>query len=164
MDDYVIAIIVVVLLLVIFYEQVCVYLAKANKLLMGKAGKKEGATALSIKEKFEDGKVPEGPHPREDEGKYMNMDTSDGSWSSYARDIDVEPVVQLNHQDFVKNTRNFSNGAAFTTVSSDNTNLAFTNFVGLRRNVHVPIGPDARQQPDIDASVLQRNERRKLKW
>ena len=159
MDDYIIAIIVVVLLLVIFYEQVCMYLAKANKMLMGK---KENAKGLSI-EDFE-GKVPEGPHPREDEGKYMNMDTSDGSWNDHIRSIDIEPVVQLNHQDFVKNTRNFSNGASFTTVNGGDNNLAFTNFVGLRRIQHVPIGPDARQQPDVDQSVLQRNARRKLKW
>jgi len=59
--------------------------------------------------------------------------------------------------DFVKDVRRFSSGANFTSVTDDNTNLAFVNFRGLRRPEHVPIGPDARQQPDIDESVLSRN-------
>jgi hypothetical protein len=64
--------------------------------------------------------------------------------------------------DFVKDVRRFSSGANFTAVTDDNTNTAFTNFVGLRRPEHVQIGSSARQVPDVDESVLQRNKN--IRW
>lgn len=155
MEDWIIAIIVVTLLLIIFNERVCEWLKQANDYLMSK---KEGAKPL-----FESFKTPEGPHPREDEGKYMNMDLGEGQWIDYAKDIDVEPVVQMNHSDFVKNTRQFTSGANFTTIAGDHDNFTY-NFQGLKRPTYVPIGASARQQPDVDESVLQRNNRRKISW
>jgi hypothetical protein len=87
------------------------------------------------------------------------QDLDSVEYGEMIKEIDLEPVTHQNHQKFVKNNRIFSHGAGLSTVASDNTNLAFTNFVGLRRPIHVPIGPDARQQPDIDQTVLQRNNR-----
>jgi hypothetical protein len=88
--------------------------------------------------------------------------TADAPWDEVLQATELDPSTFVNHMDFVKDVRRFSSGANFTSVTDDNTNLAFTNFVGLRRPEHVPIGPDARQQPDIDETVLQRN--RPLRW
>jgi len=82
--------------------------------------------------------------------------TADAPWDEVLQATELEPSTFANHMDFVKDVRRFSSGANFTSVTDDNTNLAFVNFRGLRRPEHVPIGPDARQQPDIDESVLQR--------
>lgn len=79
------------------------------------------------------------------------------SWNEVLKTTELDPATFTNHQDFVKDVRRFSSGANFTSVTDDNTNAAFTNFVGLRRPSHVDIGASARQQPDIDQSVLKRN-------
>lgn len=84
------------------------------------------------------------------------------SWTSSIANADVDPSVHDNHAAFVKDTKRFDSGPGFTSVADDNTSAVFTNFVGLRRPQHVPIGDDARQQPDIDQSVLARNGRRFL--
>jgi hypothetical protein len=88
--------------------------------------------------------------------------TRDAPWDAIIAETEIEPSAFANHMDFVKDVRRFSSGSNFTSVTDDNTNAAFTNFVGLRRPWHVPIGPDARQQPDIDESVLQRNK--PMRW
>ena len=80
------------------------------------------------------------------------------SWDEMIKVSDLDPSVHRNHENFVADVRRFSSGANFTSVQDDNTNSAFTNFVGLRRPQHVDILPDARQQPDIDQDVLQRNK------
>jgi len=79
-------------------------------------------------------------------------------WQDVLQATELDPSTHTNHQAFVADVRRFSSGANFTSVNEDNTNLAFTNYRGLRRPQHVPIGPDARQQPDIDESVLKRNK------
>lgn len=80
------------------------------------------------------------------------------TWDEVLKTTELDPATFANHQDFVKDVRRFSSGANFTSVTDDNTNLAFTNFVGLRRPQQVDIGASARQQPDIDQSVLKRNK------
>jgi hypothetical protein len=84
------------------------------------------------------------------------------TWDEVLKTTELDPATFANHQDFVKDVRRFSSGANFTSVTDDNTNLAFTNFVGLRRPQQVDIGASARQQPDIDQSVLKRNM--PLRW
>ena len=84
------------------------------------------------------------------------------TWDEVLKTTELDPATFANHQDFVKDVRRFSSGANFTSVTDDNTNSAFTNFVGLRRPQQVDIGASARQQPDIDQSVLKRNE--PLRW
>lgn len=79
-------------------------------------------------------------------------------WSDILSATELDPTIQDNHNQFVADVRRFSSGANFTAVADDDNNLAFTNFIGLNRPQHVPIGADARQQPDIDQSVLQRNK------
>ena len=79
-------------------------------------------------------------------------------WSEMIKVTDLDGSVHRNHNHFVADVRRFSSGANFTSVADDNTNLAFTNFVGLRRPQAVAILPDARQQPDIDQTVLERNK------
>lgn len=69
----------------------------------------------------------------------------------------LDPATFTMHKEFVKDVRRFSSGANFTSVTDDNTNSVFTNFMGLRRPQHVPIGPTVRETPDVDETVLQRN-------
>lgn len=80
------------------------------------------------------------------------------SWDEMIKVSDLDPSVHRNHENFVSDVRRFSSGANFTSVQDDNTNSAFTNFVGLRRPQHVDILPDARQQPDVDQDILKRNK------
>jgi hypothetical protein len=85
--------------------------------------------------------------------------TGQQPWGEVIKATELDPSTFVNHNEFVKDVRRFSSGSNFTSVSDDNTSSDFTNFVGLRRPTHVPIGETARQQPDIDQSVLQRNPR-----
>ncbi len=79
-------------------------------------------------------------------------------WDEVIQVSELDPATFINHKEFVKDVRRFSSGANFTSVTDDNTNAAFTNFVGLRRPEHVDIGSGARQVPDIDESVLKRSK------
>jgi len=83
-------------------------------------------------------------------------------WDEIIAATELDPSTFANHHEFVKDVRRFSSGANFTSVNDADTNSAFTNFVGLRRPEAVPIGPTARQQPDVDESVLMRNS--PLRW
>ncbi len=84
--------------------------------------------------------------------------TGDLPWDQVIQATELDPATFSNHQEFVKDVRRFSSGANFTSVTDDNTNAAYVNFVGLRRPEHVAIGADARQTPDVDETVLQRNK------
>lgn len=79
-------------------------------------------------------------------------------WDEAIQATEVDPATFASQQKYVRDVRRFSSGANFTSVADDDNNLAFVNFVGLQRPQHVPIGASARQQPDIDQSVLQRNK------
>lgn len=79
-------------------------------------------------------------------------------WDEVLQVSELDPSTFENHADFVKDVRRFSSGANFTSVTDDNTNSAFTNFIGLRRPQHVDIGATARQIPDVDEDVLQRSK------
>lgn len=79
-------------------------------------------------------------------------------WDEAIQATEVDPATFASQQKYVREVRRFSSGANFTSVADDDNNLAFVNFVGLQRPQHVPIGASARQQPDIDQSVLQRNK------
>lgn len=85
--------------------------------------------------------------------------TGEQPWQEVVKATELDPSTFVNHNEFVKDVRRYSSGANFTSVTDDNTNSAFTNFVGLRRPSHVPIGATARQQPDVDQTVLMRNSR-----
>jgi len=78
-------------------------------------------------------------------------------WDEVIQATELDPSTFASQQEFVKDVRRFSSGANFTSVNDDNTNSAFTNFIGLQRPQHVPIGSTARQIPDVDENVLQRN-------
>ena len=80
------------------------------------------------------------------------------TWTEDIKTVDLDPSVAENHSRFVDDAMRFSSGANFTSVADDNTNLAFVNFLGLRRPSHVNIGKDARQIPDVDETVLTRNK------
>jgi hypothetical protein len=92
----------------------------------------------------------------------LGYDVNTVPWDEALKASELDPSTFANHMDFVKDVRRFSSGANFTSVTDDNTNIDFTNFRGLRRPEHVPIGASARQVPDIDESVLQRN--RPIRW
>ena len=84
--------------------------------------------------------------------------SGDLPWDEVIQATELDPSTFDNHDEFVKDVRRFSSGANFTSVTDDNTNLAFTNFQGLRRPQHVDIGATARQIPDVDTDVLQRSK------
>src|ERR1700678_3635377 len=72
-------------------------------------------------------------------------------WEEVIQTTELDPSTFTNHNEFVKDVRRFSSGANFTSVTDDNTNLVFTNFIGLRRP-SAPldmIGGTARQIPDV---------------
>lgn len=79
-------------------------------------------------------------------------------WDEVIQFTELDPGTMTAHKEFVKDVRRFSSGANFTSVTDDNTNLAFVNFQGLRRPEHVKIGSGSRQIPDVDETVLQRNK------
>lgn len=79
-------------------------------------------------------------------------------WDEVLKASELDASTQQNHRDFVKDVRRFSSGANFTSTNDENHNWSFTQFVGLRRPNHVHIGKDARQQPDVNQTVLQRNK------
>ena len=85
--------------------------------------------------------------------------TGQQPWGEVIKATELDPSTFVNHNEFVKDVRRFSSGANFTSVADDNTSSDFVNYVGLRRPTHVPIGESARQQPDVDQSVLERNQR-----
>jgi hypothetical protein len=114
--------------------------------------------------------IPEAPLPK---SEYMeSVDEPDmmtalgyvGSqpWDETIKLTELDPSTFVHHNEFTKDTRRFSSGANFTSVADDNTSDFFTNFQGLRRPQHVPISPFARQQPDVDQTVLMRNK--SLRW
>jgi hypothetical protein len=162
------AIILVILLVLIFDEQIF-YLVSATKssvvsIITGKPPGKPCRTILMDDdeiygvESLNDPKVTVMNPPEQVSATLTALGyTADVPWDEVLQATELDPSTFANHMDFVKDVRRFSSGANFTSVTDDNTNLAFTNFRGLRRPEHVPIGPDARQQPDIDESVLMRN-------
>ena len=84
--------------------------------------------------------------------------TENASWEDRIKAEDLDESVFVGHRDYVKDVSRFSSGANFTSVADDNTSFAFSNFVGLRRPQNVFVGNTARQQPDIDQTVLMRNK------
>lgn len=80
------------------------------------------------------------------------------NWDEYIKADDLDPSAFDSQAEFVKDVKRFSSGANFTSTADDNTSPIFTNFIGLRRPEHVPIGSSARQVPDIDETVLQRTK------
>jgi len=84
--------------------------------------------------------------------------TANQPWEEIAKVSELDPSTFVNHREFVKDVRRFSSGANFTSVADDNNTVFATQFVGLRRPTHVPIGSTARQTPDVDETVLMRNK------
>lgn len=82
-----------------------------------------------------------------------------GEWGQWIQQDELDPSVSKNHSEFVDNIQRFYTGASFTSVDEDNRDVFSTNFVGLRRPKHVPIGPGVRQHQDVDQDVLKRNKR-----
>lgn len=70
----------------------------------------------------------------------------------------IDPQIQEHHKEFLKDVQIFSSGTGYIDISGDNNTPFFTNFIGLKRPVHVPIGPTARTTVDVDESVLQKNK------
>lgn len=93
-------------------------------------------------------------HGSEDNGGFESK-----TWVDYVQDTELDPSIKSNHRLFVKDASRYYNGANFTSIDSDSQTVSSTNFIGLRRPKHSPIGISARQIPDIDESVLKRNRR-----
>jgi hypothetical protein len=174
-SSLVLGVVIVVLLLLIFSEQISYLLHAlkttvvamiegAERLPCGCYGNCSCHKLLMPDEHFQDPQM-NASDPRTARGGGSDtlkaLGYEDGqsmSWDEMIKVSDLDPSVHRNHENFVADVRRFSSGANFTSVQDDNTNSAFTNFVGLRRPQHVDILPDARQQPDIDQDVLQRNK------
>ena len=105
--------------------------------------------------------IPEAPIKENKKDLMMEYgyEGDDMPWTEVLKFSELDRATFQNHKNFVKDVRRFSSGSNFTSVADDNTNAAFTNFVGLRRPQHVPIGESARQIPDVDQTVLQRNKK-----
>lgn len=170
-DSLLLAVILILFIVLFFDKQICDGLSTAKKSIMDIVGNilptqvKDAQlipdvsdTSNSGKERLNDPKITTMNPPDEVSSTLSALGyTDDVPWDEVIQASELDPSTFVNHMDFVKDVRRFSSGANFTSVTDDNTNLAFTNFRGLRRPEHVPIGPSARQQPDIDESVLQRN-------
>ncbi len=143
-----IAIIVVLVLLVIFKDHIIKYFSKPS----------EPSSTTPIPE------TPTEYMAANDEPDMMTALGYVGSqpWDETIKLTELDPSTFVHHNEFTKDTRRFSSGANFTSVADDNTSDFFTNFQGLRRPQHVPISPFARQQPDVDQTVLMRNK--SLRW
>lgn len=171
--------IIVVLIILIFSQQI-IYLVSVVKravldMIEGPGGKKLPCGCLSVCKC----NVPdESDHNalgmqrrekatnKEGEGESSILDElgyGDGaSWEDTLKATAVDPSVIENHSAFVADVRRFSSGANFTAVNDEDGNMAYTNFRGLQRPQHVHIGESARSQPDVDPTVLQRNN--SLRW
>jgi len=177
----ILAIVVVLVLILVFLPQI-IHLAKAtrNSVVSAVSGKKPADVSHYLIPD-EDMRAANNKKERMNATNQMGMGIQNGAmtaesselmqimgygddatWDEVLKTTELDPATFANHQDFVKDVRRFSSGANFTSVTDDNTNQAFTNFVGLRRPQQVDIGASARQQPDIDQSVLKRNK--PLRW
>jgi hypothetical protein len=170
--DGVLIAVVVVLLILVFAPQISYLLTCLQKTAVSMiSGKKPGQRRRSIVLLPDEDSRTE--HLVDDKGDVKSYDTTQPNasdtlqalgytgelpWDQVISATELDPSTFSNHQEFVKDVRRFSSGANFTSVTDDNTNSAFTNFRGLRRPEHVKIGEDARQTPDVDESVLQRNK------
>lgn len=171
-------IIVLVILLVMFSDQVCYLLDSTKTAVISAIGGREQmkpAKPAIIDDDAIYKSLTAPPKPREhldDSGAMPTLPpgqvsdvltvlgyTGEQPWQEVVKATELDPSTFVNHNEFVKDVRRYSSGANFTSVTDDNTNSAFTSFVGLRRPTHVPIGATARQQPDIDQTVLMRNKR-----
>lgn len=157
--------IVILLLLLVFSSQIS-YLIMSSKVAVLSAISGEspqeiesGVEYMQTNPKKEDPAI--GPHTA-DTLKALGYGGDKLAWDDVIAATELDPSTYKSHQEFIKDVRIFSSGANFTSVTDDNTNLDFVNFVGLQRPMHVDIGKTARQQPDIDTSVLKRN--RQINW
>lgn len=164
------AIILVLVLLIIVFNTQIIYLIKAvrTSLVSAISGQDPHSLSCDISDdddikRYEnlenDPKANSmAPEPQMADSLLALGYTGDLPWDEVIQVSELDPSTFINHQDFVKDVRRFSSGANFTSVTDDNTNLAFTNFIGLRRPEGVKIGAGARQVPDVDESVLLRNK------
>lgn len=160
-----IAIVVVILLLFSFTD----YLGKAKKWVMAQLGQEQEKMEDVIdKQAIEDlrkdrissdgSKISVGGPLTSDILQNEGYAADGFNWNEYIKADDLDPSAFDSQADFVKDVKRFSSGANFTSTADDNTSPFFTNFVGLRRPEHVPIGSSARQVPDVDENVLQRTK------
>jgi hypothetical protein len=156
---------IIILLIVLIYDQQIFYMVHSVKnaalsIFTGKRLRKcpDLVDDDDVIERMNDPKITTVNTPAEVSSTLDALGyTADVPWDEVLQATELDPSTFVNHMDFVKDVRRFSSGANFTSVTDDNTNIDFTNFQGLRRPSHVPIGASARQQPDIDETVLQRN-------
>jgi hypothetical protein len=162
---YVTIIAVLIVLLILFILEPSLY-GNIKSRIAGSASKRTIANKVETipdesetKERL-DGSPPASiplPPGRESDTLLALGYTGGTPWDEIIQATELDPSTFSSQAEYVKGVRRFSSGANFTSVTDDNTNSAFTNFVGLQRPQHVPIGSTARQIPDIDENVLQRN-------
>lgn len=128
-------------------------------------GREQPAAPSSVssapKEHMSSGRSSSLPAPISDALFSMGY-TGSVPWDEVIQATEVDPATHASQAEFVRDVRRYSSGANFTAVADDNNNMAYTNFVGLNRPQAVAIGSSARQQPDVDQSVLERNKL--LRW
>lgn len=176
-DATVLGVVLVLLLIVMFSDQIAYFLHSTKvtivSMLLGKRRLSCGCSGRCRGECMQSEHLDDAPSSAGTAQKTVGgpsdalnalgyADDADMPWTEMIKNTDLDSSVQANHQHFVADVRRFSSGANFTSVADDNTNAAFTNFIGLRRPQAVAILPDARQQPDVDQDVLERN--RPLVW
>lgn len=155
--QYIIALCVVVILMVIYFNDeyrttVTNYFNPKQTTINDTVTEKEH---LSAKQELDNIKMVEAsPDEKLDSLGYVDG----ASWTDVIAASDLDESVYVGQREYVKDVSRFSSGANFTSVADDNTNAAFVNFQGIRRPQNVPIGSTARQQPDVDQTVLMRND------
>lgn len=167
-NQTVLAIVIVVILLLLFASYTT-YLDAPKKWVMSQLGyEKESMEDIIDKQAIEDlrkervsadgSKISVGGPLTSDILQNEGYAADGFNWNEYIKADDLDPSAFDSQADFVKDVKRFSSGANFTSTADDNTSPFFTNFVGLRRPEHVPIGSSARQVPDVDETVLQRTK------
>ena len=150
-------IVLLIILLVMFSSQIMAYMVQMKSYFMGGTASSP-VEMLSDDDEVNDPKAGATAQPATSDSLKALGYVGGLPWSDVIKTTELDPSTFINHEEFVKDVRRFSSGANFTSVTDDNTNLAFVNYVGLRKPESVTIGSTARQIPDVDETVLQRNK------
>lgn len=152
---------VIIIIIVLFYEEIkaALYTIKFKITDLFSSGEKD-----VVETEIEDDSAPEVPTENmtdkpesSDVLTELGYDT-DFSWEDAIKADNIDPSVHSNHREFVKDSSRFSSGVGFSALDDESRSRAAMNFQGFRRPQHVPIGATARQQPDVDETVLQRHK------
>lgn len=97
------------------------------------------------------------PNVKGDSLQYLGYDENI-PYDEMLKHTELEPSIHASNAQYVKDVRKFSIGPSFSTVVDDNVSDYQVGFIGLRRPQAVRIGKTARQQPEAEEHILQKNK------